>query len=62
MWLDEIAFFINRKLNFILKRTMFDNVGGSLQDGTNLDSAIHKEAETKKKPDHGDLWKLSYRY
>lgn len=41
---------------------MFDNVGGGLQDGMNLDSAIHKEAETKKGPDHGDLWKLSYRY
>ena len=62
MWLDEIVFFINRKLNFILKRTMFDNVGGGLQDGMNLDSAIHKEAETKKGQDHGDLWKLSYRY
>lgn len=61
MWLDEIAFFINRKLNFILKRTMFDNVGGGFQDGKNLDSAIHKEAETKKGADHGDLWKL-YRY
>lgn len=40
---------------------MFDNVGGGFQDGKNLDSAIHKEAETKKGADHGDLWKL-YRY
>lgn len=37
-------------------------LGGGFQDGKNLDSAIRKEAETKKGPDHGDLWKLSYRY